>query len=53
MKHGPTTTATHPRTLLVGIHAPYNLTKDIQSYYDEFINLVISNGLEYDDNLLY
>ncbi len=48
MKPESTTTVTHPRTLLVGIHAPYNHTKDIQSYYDEFINLVLSNGLEYD-----
>jgi GTP-binding protein HflX len=48
MKPEATFTETHPRTLLVGIHAPYNQTKDIQSYYDEFINLVISNGLEYD-----
>lgn len=48
MKPEATPTATHPRTLLVGIHAPYNLTKDIQSYYDEFISLVLSNGLEYD-----
>jgi len=44
-----TPTATHPRTLLVGIHAPYNLTKDIQSYYDEFVNLVISNGIHYEE----
>jgi GTP-binding protein HflX len=48
MKPIATPTETHPRTLLVGIHAPYNLTKDIQSYYDEFISLVLSNGLTYD-----
>ncbi len=47
MKHVETT-ITHPRTLLVGIYAPYNLTKNIQSYYDEFVNLVKSNGIPYE-----
>ncbi len=42
-------TVTRPNTLLVGVHAPYNLTKNIQSYYDEFINLISSNGIEYDE----
>ncbi len=39
--HAPTC-----NVLLVGIHAPYNDTKDIQGYFDEFINLARSNGLE-------
>lgn len=47
MKRVETETVTHPRTLLVGIHAPTNHTKNIQSYYDEFINLVKSNGVPY------
>jgi len=42
-------TITHPKTLLVGIHAPTNLTKNIQSYYDEFVSLVHSNEIEYDE----
>ena len=42
-------THTHPKTLLVGIHAPYNMTKNIQSYYDEFVSLVKSNGIEFDE----
>lgn len=42
-------TITHPKTLLVGVHAPYNKTKNIQSYYDEFLHLVSSNNIEYDD----
>ncbi len=42
-------TELHPKTLLVAIHAPYNKTKNIQSYYDEFLHLVSSNQLSYDD----
>lgn len=42
-------TITHPKTLLVGIHSPYNMTKNIQSYYDEFVSLVKSNGIEFDE----
>ena len=42
-------TLVHPKTLLVGIHSPYNMTKNIQSYYDEFVNLVKSNGIAYDE----
>lgn len=49
MKRIETATIQHPKTLLVGIHAPYNTTKNIQSYYDEFINLIRSNGIEYDN----
>lgn len=41
----------HPKTLLLGIHAPYNTTKDIDSYFQEFINLVKSNGVPYDYEL--
>jgi len=38
-----------PRVLLVAVHSPFNKTKNIQSYYDEFLHLVSSNGLEYDE----
>ncbi len=38
-----------PKILLVGIHAPYNRLPDIQSYYEEFLNLVKSNGITYDE----
>lgn len=34
-----------PKTLIVGIHAPYNHTKNIESYFEEFRNLVRSNGI--------
>ncbi len=36
------------RILLVGIQAPYNKTPNIDSYYEEFINLVKSNGVTHD-----
>lgn len=41
-------TKKNPKTLIIGVHAPYNPTKNIQSYYDEFINLIHSNDLDYD-----
>lgn len=44
--HSTTNTA---RTLLVGVNAPYNKTSNIQSYYDEFLNLAKTNGVEYED----
>lgn len=44
-------TDAHPKTLLLGICAPYNKTKDIQSYYDEFVHLVESDNIPYDHTL--
>ena len=38
-----------PKVLLVGVQAPYNTIANIQSYYDEFINLVRSNNIAYDE----
>lgn len=38
----------YPVTLIVGVHAPYNRTKYIQSYYDEFENLVKTLGVPYE-----
>lgn len=35
----------YPETLLVGVHAPYNKTKNIDSYYEEFLNLAKTNGV--------
>ncbi|MGB8468260.1 MAG: GTPase HflX [Candidatus Babeliales bacterium] len=48
-----TKTYTHqkPRLLLIGLHAPYNKTTNIQSYFDEFIALVRSNDIAYVDTL--
>lgn len=36
----------HVKTLLVGVHAPYNKTDNIEAYYEEFINLVRTYGVE-------
>jgi GTPase len=33
------------RTLLIGVHSPYNRTDDIQAYYDEFISLAKTYGI--------
>jgi GTP-binding protein HflX len=38
-----------PKILLLGIGAPYNKTKNIESYFAEFLNLVRSNGVVYDE----
>lgn len=42
-------TKTHPKTLIVGIEATYNRTVNIESYFQEFLNLVKTNGTEYDE----
>ncbi|BDC34294.1 hypothetical protein Noda2021_02520 [Candidatus Dependentiae bacterium Noda2021] len=42
-------TEQYPKTLLLGIQAPYNRNIDINSYFDEFINLVKSNRTHYDE----
>ncbi len=44
-------TKTHAKTLIIGVEAPYNKTINIDSYYQEFVNLVRSNGTEYDEAL--
>ncbi|MCL4229603.1 GTPase HflX [Candidatus Dependentiae bacterium] len=38
-------TSEQSRLLAVGIHAPYNKTSHIESYYEEFLNLLKTNGL--------
>jgi GTPase len=40
-----------PKLLLVGIHAPYNKTNYIKSYYDEFLTLVRSDTIAYSDTI--
>ncbi|MBY0109920.1 MAG: GTPase HflX [Candidatus Babeliaceae bacterium] len=37
-----------PKTLLIGIHSPFNPISDIESYYQEFKNLALSNGVSTD-----
>ncbi|MEX0672131.1 MAG: GTPase HflX [Candidatus Babeliales bacterium] len=50
-KHTLTSTNLHPNTLIIGIQAPYNRTKHIQSYYDEFESLVETLGVPYEHSL--
>jgi len=40
-----------PKILLLGVHAPYNRTKQIDSYYDEFLSLVKTHGLTYHESI--
>ena len=35
----------HPKVLLLGVHTPQNKTNDIESYYQEFINLAKTYGV--------
>lgn len=49
MKKVETETVIHPKTMLVGIQAPYNTTKNIDSYYEEFMNLVHSNNIPFNE----
>lgn len=37
-----------PKTLLIGIHSPFNPISDIESYYQEFKNLAASHGISTD-----
>ena len=38
-----------PKTLLVGVQSPFNRTRYIDSYYDEFQSLVKTAGMPYED----
>lgn len=49
MSRKPENLITHSRVLLIGVHAPYNKTPDIDAYYEEFLHLVRTLGLPYDD----
>jgi GTP-binding protein HflX len=51
MKHSkaPVSTSIMPKTLLIGVEAPYNKIRNFESYYEEFENLARSNNItEYD-----
>ncbi|MEX0849543.1 MAG: GTPase HflX [Candidatus Dependentiae bacterium] len=37
-----------PKTMIIGVHAPYNRTPNINAYFDEFKNLVKSSRAHYD-----
>lgn len=47
-KPPPFETMSFPRTLVIGIDAPYNKTPYIQSYFDEFLSLVETSGVPYE-----
>jgi len=53
MKRTETPTVQYPNILLVGIHAPYNHLKNIESYYEEFVNLAKSNGVPYIETFFF
>jgi GTP-binding protein HflX len=38
-------TSLYPKTLLLGVYAPYNQTKNIQAYFDEFLSLAKTNDV--------
>lgn len=42
-------TTTRSSILIVGIQSPNNTSKNIESYFEEFRNLLASNGVEYDE----
>lgn len=40
-----------PKVLVLGIHAPYNKTNNIESYFQEFRNLIKTNGVSYQQEI--
>jgi len=36
----------YPKTLLLGVYAPYNPTKNVTSYFEEFVNLAKTNNVQ-------
>jgi len=40
-----------PKVLILGIQAPYNRTKDIDSYFQEFLSLIKTSGVTYHEKL--
>lgn len=41
-----------PKTLIVGVEAPYNNISNFESYFEEFRNLVITNQIKYDEEIV-
>lgn len=44
-------TTTSPKTLIIGVHAPYNRTPYIDSYFEEFKNLVKTSNTPHEEPL--
>lgn len=47
MKRQSIETVSYPKTLLLGIYAPYNRTTDVDSYFEEFFNLAKTNKVDH------
>lgn len=45
------TKAIHPKTLLLGVYAPGNEIQHMEDYFEEFLSLVKTSGLQYDQTL--
>lgn len=45
------TDSMRPRVLVIGIYAPYNRLKSAEDYYDEFLSLIDTLGLEYEESM--
>lgn len=41
----------HPRTLLLGVYTPFNQIGSPELYYEEFLSLVKTSGIPYDETL--
>ena len=44
-------TIEHSHILIVGVQAPANRIRNIESYFEEFRNLLASNGIEYEEEV--
>ncbi|MFH1832487.1 MAG: GTPase HflX [bacterium] len=40
-----------PKMLIVGVYTPYNPIRSMDHYFEEFLNLIKTRGLQYDDSL--
>ncbi len=49
-KESISTTEMHPKTLIFGAYTPHNKIKSQDHYFDEFLSLVETLGLEYDES---
>ena len=48
MKPSGYKTSNHQKTAILAVNAPYNTINNIESYFDEFKNLVRTHGINYD-----
>jgi len=45
------TTGKHPKRLLLGVYAPYNKMSNAELYFEEFLSLVTTLDIEYDETM--